>query len=276
MHRYMQREAQLIYIARQKVQGVPHHAKAGNINSALLKESPGHGEYILVLDCDMIIHPDFLMRVLGHFYRWAPADQAEWFGPLDDTGLPVGLLDDSDDGVGIHAAPQGRWVLKEKAAFIQTPQVSDYCVLLATMPLSCIISTSFQLGLQECSIGKTTIACCTTPVCNRLGCGGMHLKAMSCARQQYTTCKVVCFNVPLCRTSGMYQLRTRSCTLPASSTVLCCRAEMALAPVPAAALVLYSGAKPHPVAGSAEWCCLCHDLPATCQSPGDAIQDAAC
>ncbi len=30
-----------MYVGREKVKGVPHHAKAGNINSCLLKEGPG-------------------------------------------------------------------------------------------------------------------------------------------------------------------------------------------------------------------------------------------
>lgn len=34
-------KASVEYIARTKRKGVPHHAKAGNINSALLKETPG-------------------------------------------------------------------------------------------------------------------------------------------------------------------------------------------------------------------------------------------
>jgi hypothetical protein len=65
----MGREANLSYLARTKVKGVPHHAKAGNINSALLKESEGSGTFVLVLDCDMIVHPDFLQNILGHFYK---------------------------------------------------------------------------------------------------------------------------------------------------------------------------------------------------------------
>lgn len=39
--RYMQRKASVVYIARVKKKGVPHHAKAGNINSCILKEGPG-------------------------------------------------------------------------------------------------------------------------------------------------------------------------------------------------------------------------------------------
>ena len=34
----LQREATIVYVGRDKVKGVPHHAKAGNINSCLLKE----------------------------------------------------------------------------------------------------------------------------------------------------------------------------------------------------------------------------------------------
>jgi hypothetical protein len=30
-----------VYLGRDKVKGVPHHAKAGNINSCLLKEGAG-------------------------------------------------------------------------------------------------------------------------------------------------------------------------------------------------------------------------------------------
>ena len=37
----LQREAKIVYVGREKVKGVPHHAKAGNINSCLLKEGPG-------------------------------------------------------------------------------------------------------------------------------------------------------------------------------------------------------------------------------------------
>lgn len=66
--RYMERRANLHYVARTKKPGVPHHAKAGNINNALLMHSPEDTQYILVLDCDMIIHPTFLHRTLSHFY----------------------------------------------------------------------------------------------------------------------------------------------------------------------------------------------------------------
>ena len=37
----LQREANIVYLGRDKAKGVPHHAKAGNINSCLLKEGAG-------------------------------------------------------------------------------------------------------------------------------------------------------------------------------------------------------------------------------------------
>jgi len=114
--RYMLREANIVYVARDKVRGVPHHAKAGNINNALLK-APSCGDFVLVLDCDMVLHPDFLMRTLGHFY-WQPDGQGTscpqgCHGSACPQGLPGSTL-----GPG-----QASWLLKEKAAFIQTPQV---------------------------------------------------------------------------------------------------------------------------------------------------------
>lgn len=86
----MKREARLVYVARRRVQGVPHHAKAGNINHAILR-SQGHGEFIMILDTDMIAHPDFLQRTIGHFYK--RSTNGSW-----------------------------RWVQKKRTAFIQTPQ----------------------------------------------------------------------------------------------------------------------------------------------------------
>ena len=44
---HVQREARICYVARDKAAGVPHHAKAGNINSALLKEGPGRVRRLL-------------------------------------------------------------------------------------------------------------------------------------------------------------------------------------------------------------------------------------
>ena len=57
------------YIAREKPQGRPHHAKAGNINHAIFCGET-HGEFILTLDADHIPKPQFLQRVLPNFLRF--------------------------------------------------------------------------------------------------------------------------------------------------------------------------------------------------------------
>ncbi|KAJ3051657.1 hypothetical protein HK097_007334 [Rhizophlyctis rosea] len=63
-----QKKPQLFYVAREKKKGVPHHAKAGNLNNGLAecvrKGSPG--EYILSLDADMIADPTIIRRMLPH------------------------------------------------------------------------------------------------------------------------------------------------------------------------------------------------------------------
>jgi cellulose synthase/poly-beta-1,6-N-acetylglucosamine synthase-like glycosyltransferase len=66
--KFMERKATLGYVARQKSKNVPHHAKAGNINSCLMKRSSPDTDFVAVFDCDMIPHPGFLEKTLGHFY----------------------------------------------------------------------------------------------------------------------------------------------------------------------------------------------------------------
>lgn len=63
----MGRDAQVVYLGREKVKGVPHHAKAGNINSALLKESPGKGVFVLVLDCGKALVLATFSKLSGWF-----------------------------------------------------------------------------------------------------------------------------------------------------------------------------------------------------------------
>jgi len=70
-----QKEIELIelnrlrYIARPKPPGVPHHAKAGNINYALFYGDTA-GDFILTLDADHIPKPQFLKRVLPYFFTY--------------------------------------------------------------------------------------------------------------------------------------------------------------------------------------------------------------
>jgi cellulose synthase (UDP-forming) len=93
---------------------VPHHAKAGNINSAILRAGAATGDFVLVLDCDMIVHPEFLQRTLGHFYTISeePSRSSTMGGRLSSVA---------------------RWVLKPKAAFLQVPQ--DFWNVEAADPL---------------------------------------------------------------------------------------------------------------------------------------------
>jgi len=53
------------YISRgEEWKGKPRHAKAGNVNNALLETS---GEFILILDADQVPAPDILKKTLGFF-----------------------------------------------------------------------------------------------------------------------------------------------------------------------------------------------------------------
>lgn len=59
----------VFYTARQKIKGVPHHFKAGNLNNGLdfVKTLPGGASaYIAALDADMIPEPSWLRAVLAH------------------------------------------------------------------------------------------------------------------------------------------------------------------------------------------------------------------
>jgi cellulose synthase (UDP-forming) len=57
------------YIARPKPKDRPHHAKAGNINYAIFSGET-FGDFILTLDADHVPKPQFLQRVLPHFYHY--------------------------------------------------------------------------------------------------------------------------------------------------------------------------------------------------------------
>ncbi|MBD2778119.1 glycosyltransferase family 2 protein [Iningainema tapete] len=61
--------ARFRYIARPKPAGVPHHAKAGNLNYAIFSGETS-GQFILTLDADHIPKPPILKRVLPYFYTY--------------------------------------------------------------------------------------------------------------------------------------------------------------------------------------------------------------
>lgn len=120
------------YVARAKVKGVPHHAKAGNINSALLLEAPTRGDFVLVLDCDMLCSSDMLVASVGHFYeqRGNVVDSsaaATSFSKRDD--VESGGRSDSSN-LDAHTL----WTRKPKMAFLQLPQ--DFYNLSPKDPLA--------------------------------------------------------------------------------------------------------------------------------------------
>jgi cellulose synthase (UDP-forming) len=61
--------ARFRYIARPKPTGIPHHAKAGNLNYAIFSGETS-GDFILTLDADHIPKPQFLKRILPYFYTY--------------------------------------------------------------------------------------------------------------------------------------------------------------------------------------------------------------
>jgi hypothetical protein len=138
--RQMQRHAQLVYTAREKAPGVAHHAKAGNINSALVNTPHASGDFVLVLDCDMIVHPEFLLRTLGHFYVESKA---------------------GNDGASAKGQPSTSWVLKPKAALLQAPQ--DFWNVEAADPLGHCARFFYGPGLQGRD-GANATPCCGTGV----------------------------------------------------------------------------------------------------------------
>jgi cellulose synthase (UDP-forming) len=61
--------ARFHYIARPKPVGLPHHAKAGNLNYAIFSGET-FGDFILTLDADHIPKPQIVKRILPYFYTY--------------------------------------------------------------------------------------------------------------------------------------------------------------------------------------------------------------
>jgi len=64
----------------------PRHAKAGNLNNALLQTD---GEFLLILDADQIPEPEILERTLGYFAdpKVALVQTPQYFSNVDDADL---------------------------------------------------------------------------------------------------------------------------------------------------------------------------------------------
>jgi cellulose synthase/poly-beta-1,6-N-acetylglucosamine synthase-like glycosyltransferase len=113
--RCMQRKARLVAVTRRKSRLVPHHAKAGNITHAILN-SQGKGEFILLLDLDMIPHPDILQRLIGHFYRQKKKSENLDKASISTKNAPSSSTASSD------RVDVGDWERKPRTALLQTPQ----------------------------------------------------------------------------------------------------------------------------------------------------------
>lgn len=82
----------LVYQARVKIEGVPHHYKAGNLQSGIdyaVGLPGGPAEYLATLDADMIPHPEWLRAILPHLLRdpdmaLVSPPQTFWNVPNDD------------------------------------------------------------------------------------------------------------------------------------------------------------------------------------------------
>ena len=84
--------------------GMPRHAKAGNLNNAL---EATEGEFLLILDADMVPQPEILDRTLGYFRdeRMGLVQTPQWFNnvPEDDplgsqAPLFYGPIQEGKDG----------------------------------------------------------------------------------------------------------------------------------------------------------------------------------
>ena len=180
----------LTFLARPKVPGVAHHAKAGNINSALFASGVTE-TFVVVLDCDMLTDPKFLARTLGHFLErsgggsggsnrgsrgpfLAAANGGANDGSTDaDAAAAVAEADAEAASAATAAAaapasgparplprpPKGAWRLKPRTGFLQVPQA--FVNIPASDPL-CHRSRLFFGPLQAGRDGADAVCCCGT------------------------------------------------------------------------------------------------------------------
>mmetsp|Transcript_17935 Transcript_17935/g.26566 ORF Transcript_17935/g.26566 Transcript_17935/m.26566 type:complete len:892 (-) Transcript_17935:267-2942(-) len=98
------------YVARIKIKGVPHHAKAGNLNNCILKEG-STGQLIIILDCDMLPEPCMARTVAPFFFKKLPMRNGKYerFGPVDEVDVVKGSLVERaefDNETGLLQTPQ--------------------------------------------------------------------------------------------------------------------------------------------------------------------------
>lgn len=189
----------LSFLARPKVPGVGHHAKAGNINSALFASGVSE-DFVVVIDCDMLTDPKFLARTLGHFMESEPAgdgqaphgnSDGQVFAGESDVAMrnakdvaeevtatattaastatsPAAAIITTDAHSPLTSSspsrpppppPRGAWRLKPRTGFLQVPQA--FVNIPASDPL-CHRSRLFFGPLQAGRDGADAVCCCGT------------------------------------------------------------------------------------------------------------------
>ncbi len=110
------------YVARIKIKGVPHHAKAGNLNNVILNEG-STGQLIMVLDCDMLPEPCFVRTIAPFFFKRIP----EGTPMYDEEGEPIRAKLDPD--MGLIQTPQAFYNIDRKDLLGQNYAFFYECVM---------------------------------------------------------------------------------------------------------------------------------------------------
>ncbi|CAM9747757.1 unnamed protein product [Chrysoparadoxa australica] len=110
------------YVARTKIKGVPHHAKAGNLNNVILNQDgncPSNGDLISVLDCDMLPEPCFPRTVAPFFYKLVD-DESDGEGGAE--GIKTGKTTLSRTSTTSQPSKRKVAVFDHSVGLLQTPQ----------------------------------------------------------------------------------------------------------------------------------------------------------
>ncbi len=110
------------YVARIKIPGVPHHAKAGNLNNVILNEE-STGQLIMVLDCDMLPEPCFPRTIAPFFFNRLPEGTPKY----DEEGEPIRAQLDPD--MGLIQTPQAFYNIDRKDLLGQNYAFFYECVM---------------------------------------------------------------------------------------------------------------------------------------------------
>ncbi len=110
------------YVARIKIPGVPHHAKAGNLNNVILNEG-STGQLIMVLDCDMLPEPCFPRTIAPFFFNRLPEGTPKY----DEEGGPIRAQLDPD--MGLIQTPQAFYNIDRKDLLGQNYAFFYECVM---------------------------------------------------------------------------------------------------------------------------------------------------